>query len=238
MDDQVLVIVCGFLGILVIANLFLFSAIRIVPENKRMVIFRYGRYLGVRGPGLVAVFPGIDRAIKVDLREREGTFFCQDIPTRDDEMVTFETYWQYKIPDPTAVELQAGNFDKIAQEQLVSSLKKVIGSLRLRQVLTEGEAIAEQARSQMNATGQTWGGWAMKIELRHISSPSAAQDAGQRGRMRQAALLGSVGEAKSPVYTQGTIEMNGEIWNAASPRPIAPGKKVRVSRVVLEVEEL
>ena len=65
-----------------------------------------------------------------------------------------------------------------------------------------------------------------------------AQEAVQRGRMRQAALIGSVGEAKSPVYTEGTIEMYGEMWNAASPRPIAPGKKVRVSRVLLEVKEL
>jgi membrane-bound ClpP family serine protease len=56
--------------------------------------------------------------------------------------------------------------------------------------------------------------------------------------MRQAALLGSVGEAKSPVYTEGTVELYGEGWNATSSRPIPPGKKVHVSRVVLEVEEL
>jgi membrane-bound ClpP family serine protease len=56
--------------------------------------------------------------------------------------------------------------------------------------------------------------------------------------MRQATLLGSVGEAKSPVYTEGTIELSGENWQATSQRPIAPGKKVRVKGVVLEVEEL
>ena len=97
---------------------------------------------------------------------------------------------------------------------------------------------AEQVCARLNEAAGKWGVQATKVVLSEISLPREAQEAVRGGHTRQAALLDSVGEAKSPVYTEGTIELFGEAWNATSPRPIAPGKKVRISRVVLEVEEL
>jgi hypothetical protein len=100
------------------------------------------------------------------------------------------------------------------------------------------QAIAEEVCSRLNQALGKWGGQATQLEITEITLPPEAQEATRRGRTRQAALLGSVGEAKSPVYTEGSVEMYGETWNATSQRPIPPGKKVRVSRVVLEVEEI
>jgi len=214
------------------------SAIRVVPEYQRLVVFRLGRYLGTRGPGLVLLIPSLDRGIKVDMREQERNIPSQNILTAEKYAVTVDARWRYKITDPINSVLAVGNFETAAQEQIVSSLRDAIGSLHIQDVLAKREAIAEGVCSRLNEAAAKWGVQATKLEISEITLPREAQEAVQRGRTRQAALLGSVGEAKSSVYTEGTVELYGEGWNATSSRPIPPGKKVRVSRVVLEVEEL
>jgi regulator of protease activity HflC (stomatin/prohibitin superfamily) len=233
-----LLLLCAVFVAAFLAMLWVASATRVVPEYQRLVVFRLGRYLGTRGPGLVLLIPVLDRGVKVDLGEQERGLPGESILTGDRYPVTVETRWHYKIIDPMASVLNVGNFEKAAQEQIVSSLREVIGTLNIQDVLAKRQAIAEEVCSRLNEATGKWGVQATKVELTEITLPREAQEAVQRGRTRQAALLDSVGEAKSPVYTEGTIELYGEAWNAASRRPIAPGKKVRVSRVVLEVEEL
>jgi regulator of protease activity HflC (stomatin/prohibitin superfamily) len=106
MGDQVLVFVCGLLDIIFVLDILLAVVIRIIPETQRLVVFRLGRYLGVRGPGLVLLLPAIDRGIKVDLREQERSLPGQNILTGDKYPVTVETHWSYKIIDPMASELE------------------------------------------------------------------------------------------------------------------------------------
>jgi regulator of protease activity HflC (stomatin/prohibitin superfamily) len=233
-----LLLLCAVFSAAFLAMIWVASAIRVVPEYQRLVVFRLGRYLGIRGPGLVLLIPALDRGIKVDLREQERGLPGQSILTGDKYPVTVETRWHYKIIDPMASVLEVGNFEKAAQEQIVSNLREEIGKLNIQDVLAKRQAIAEEVCSRLNEAAGKWGVQATKFEISEITLPREAQEAVQRGRTRQAALLGSVGEAKSPVYTEGAVELYGETWNANSPRPIPPGKKVRVSRVVLEVEEL
>jgi regulator of protease activity HflC (stomatin/prohibitin superfamily) len=238
MEDNVLILVCGLVGCVLLYAVLMSLAIRIVPETQRLVIFRLGRYLGVRGPGLVLVIPVIDRGIKIDLREQERNFSSRDILSADKYAVTADTHWHYKVTDPMESVLKVGNIENAAQEEIVTCLREAIGKLNVHDLVASRGAIAEEVLERLNAAAGKWGIQATQIELREITLPREAQEAVQRGRTRQAALLGSVGDAKSPVYTEGSIELYGETWNATSQRPIAPGKKVRVSRVVLEVEEL
>jgi regulator of protease activity HflC (stomatin/prohibitin superfamily) len=221
-----------------LAMIWLASAIRIVPEHQRLAVFRMGRYLGTRGPGAVILIPTLDRGFKVDMREQERSFSSQDILTADQYPIMVETRWHYKITDPMKSVLEVDNFEKTAQEQMISSLREAFGAMKIQDVLAKRQAIAEELCSRFNAAAVQWGVQATKVEFNDIVLPRAAQEAVQRGRTRQAALLGSVGETKSPVYTQGSVELYGEVWNTTSQRPIAPGKKVRVTGVVLEVEEL
>ena len=233
-----LLLFCVMLAAVFLAMIWVASAIRVVPEYQRLVVFRLGRYLGTRGPGLVLLIPLLDRGVKVDLREQERGLPGESILTGDKYSVTVESRWHYKIIDPMASVLNVGNYEKAAQEQIVASLGEEIGQLNLHDVLAKRQAIAEAVCSRLNEACAKWGIQATKFEISEIILPREAQEAVQRGRTRQAALLGSVGEAKSPVYTEGKIELYGEEWNATSTRPIAPDKKVRVSRVTLEVEEL
>jgi regulator of protease activity HflC (stomatin/prohibitin superfamily) len=237
-SDSALVVLCFGVFAVLLAMFWMASAIRVVPEYQRLVIFRLGRYLGTRGPGLVLLIPALDRGIKVDLREQERGLPGESILTGDKYPVTVETCWAYKITDPMASVLEVGNFEKAAQDQIIAGLREFIGGLNVHDLMTHKETIAEQVRVQLNEAAAKWGVQATKLEINEITLPRETQEAVQRGRTRQAALLGSVGEAKSPVYTEGTIELYGEGWPATSSQPIPPGKKVRVSRVVLEDEEL
>jgi regulator of protease activity HflC (stomatin/prohibitin superfamily) len=236
--EPALLVLCAAFIVVFLAMMWVASAIRVVPEYQRLVIFRLGRCLGTRGPGLVMLLPALDRGIKVDLREQERSFPGQNILTGDKYPVMVEVRWSYKITDPVTSLLEVGNIEKAAQDQITAGLREFIGEWNVNDVLSKKEIIAEQVCARLNEATAKWGVQATKVELSEITLPREAADAVQRGRTRQAALLGTVGEAKSPVYTEGSVELYGETWAATSPRPIAPGKKVRVSRVVLEVEEL
>ena len=237
-SGSALIVLCAALFIVLLAMFWMAAAIRVVPEYQRLVVFRLGRYLGVRGPGLVLLIPSLDRGVKVDLREQERSLPGQSVLTGDKYPVTVEARWAYKITDPMASVLEVGNLEKACQDQIAAGLREILGGYNVHDVRARKDTIAEQVLARLNEVAAKWGARATKLEISEITLPREAQEAMQRGRMRQTALLGSVGEAISPVYTEGTIEMYGETWNATSPRPIAPGKKVRVSRVVLEVEEL
>jgi regulator of protease activity HflC (stomatin/prohibitin superfamily) len=238
MGRSVLILLCGLAGVILVYAFMMSAAIRVVPETQRLVVFRLGRFLGVRGPGLVTVIPGIDRDIKIDLREQERGLPGESILTGDRYPVMVETRWRYKITDPMASVLNVGNVERAAQERIVSSLRDVVGKVNIQDVQAKRQAIGEEVCALLNEAAGKWGIQATKVEVTDITLPRESQEAVQRGRTRQAALLGSVGEAKSPVYTEGTVELYGEAWNATSVRPIAPGKKVRIRGVVLEVEEL
>jgi regulator of protease activity HflC (stomatin/prohibitin superfamily) len=233
-----LLLLCVVFAAVLLAMFWIASTTRVVPEYQRLVVFRLGHYLGTRGPGLVILIPALDRGIKVDLREQERSLPGQNILTGDKYSATVEARWYYKIIDPMASVLEIGNFEKAAQDQISASLSDEIGKLNLQDVLAKRQAIADEVCSHLNDASRKWGVQSTKFEISEIILPREAQEIMPRGRTRQAALLGSVGEAKSPVYTEGTIELYGEAWNATSPRPIAPGKKVRVNRIILEVEEL
>jgi len=233
-----LLLFCVMLAAVFLAMIWVASAIRVVPEYQRLVVFRLGRYLGTRGPGLVLLIPALDRGIKVDLREQERDLPGESILTGDKFPVTVQTRWSYKINDPMASVLEVDNFEKTCQDQIAAGLRESIGGLNVHDLMTHKETIAEQVRARLNEAAAKWGVQATKLKISEITLPRETQEAVQRGRTRQAALLGSVGEAKSPIYTEGTVELYGEGWHATSSRPIPPGNKVRVSRVVLEVEEL
>ncbi len=97
-------------AIILIAIVFLSSAIRIVPEYVRLVVFRLGRCVGAKGPGIVLLIPVVDRAVKVDLREQVREIPHQTSITKDNAPISIDFLWYFKVLDPTESVLQVGNF--------------------------------------------------------------------------------------------------------------------------------
>ena len=105
---------CFVGALLVIAFVFLANAIKIVPEYQRLVVFRLGRSIGPKGPGITLLIPVIDRAVRVDLREQVREVPHQTSITKDNAPISIDFLWYYKVLDPAESVLQVGNFESAA----------------------------------------------------------------------------------------------------------------------------
>ena len=192
------------LGVIVVAAIvFLASAIKIVPEYQRLVLFRLGRCLGERGPGLVLLIPFIDRAIKVDLREQVREIPAQTSITKDNAPISIDFLWYYKVFDPVNTVLQVGNFELAAQGIATTTLRSVIGGILLDGVLSEREAINNALRARLDEVTERWGVKVTNVEIREIIPPRDVQDAMNRQlsaeRNRRAVVTESTGRREAEI---------------------------------------
>jgi len=116
-------IYCIIGAVILIGVVVLGNAIRIVPEYQRLVVFRLGRCVGEKGPGLVLLIPIVDRAVRVDLREQVREIPQQTSITKDNAPISIDFLWFYKVLDPTASVLAVGNFELAAQGMATTTLR-------------------------------------------------------------------------------------------------------------------
>jgi regulator of protease activity HflC (stomatin/prohibitin superfamily) len=186
-----------------IALSLLASAIRIVPEFQRLVVFRLGRCLGARGPGVVFLIPVIDRAVRVDLREQVREIPHQTSITKDNAPISIDFLWYYKVLDPTESVLQVGNFESAAQGMATTTLRAVIGGIPLDDVLSEREHINNMLRARLDEVTERWGVKVTNVEIREIVPPREVQDAMNRQmsaeRIRRAVVTESTGTREAAI---------------------------------------
>ncbi len=191
----------GVLILIVIA--FLTSAIKIVPEYARLVVFRLGRCIGDRGPGLVLLIPFIDRAVRVDLREQVREIPHQTSITKDNAPISIDFLWYYKIFSPSDSVLQVGNFELAAQGMATTTLRSVVGGIMLDEVLSEREHINNMLRARLDEVTERWGVKVTNVEIREIIPPRDVQDAMNRQlsaeRNRRALVTESTGTREAAI---------------------------------------
>jgi regulator of protease activity HflC (stomatin/prohibitin superfamily) len=191
----------GVLGLVVL--IFLASAIKIVPEYQRLVVFRLGRCVGERGPGLVLLIPIIDRGVRVDLREQVREIPAQTSITKDNAPISIDFLWYYKVFDPVHTVLQVGNFELAAQGIATTTLRSVIGGIPLDGVLSEREAINNALRTRLDEVTERWGVKVTNVEIREIIPPREVQEAMNRQlsaeRNRRAVVTESTGKREAEI---------------------------------------
>ncbi len=189
--------------IIVMIMIFIGSAIRVVPEYKRLVVFRLGRCVGPRGPGIVFLLPIIDRAVSVDLREQVREIPHQNSITQDNAAVSVDFIWYYKIFDPTQSVLQVANFESAAQGMATTTLRAVIGGIPLDDVLSKRETINNLLRTRLDEVTERWGVKVSNVEIREINPPREISDAMNRQmsaeRNRRALVTQSTGEREAAI---------------------------------------
>jgi regulator of protease activity HflC (stomatin/prohibitin superfamily) len=201
--NQTTIVLCliGFVVVVVFA--LLASAIRIVPEYQRLVVFRLGRCIGARGPGIVFLIPIVDRATKVDLREQVREIPHQTSITKDNAPISIDFLWYYKVLDPTESVLQVGNFEAAAQGMATTTLRAVIGGIPLDDVLSEREHINNMLRARLDEVTERWGVKVTNVEIREIVPPREVQDAMNRQmsaeRIRRAVVTESTGTREAAI---------------------------------------
>ncbi|MEJ5338409.1 MAG: slipin family protein [Aquificaceae bacterium] len=164
----------GFSPLIVIAIavvIFIAVAVKIVPEYQRAVIFRLGRVIGAKGPGLFILIPVIDRMVKVDLRTVTLDVPTQDIITRDNVSVSVDAVVYFRVVDPVRAIVQVENYLYATSQIAQTTLRSVCGAAELDELLSEREKLNLQLQEIIDRQTDPWGVKVVAVELKRIDLP-------------------------------------------------------------------
>jgi regulator of protease activity HflC (stomatin/prohibitin superfamily) len=203
MDQVTTTLLCVVAFVVVVLVFILANAIRIVNEYQRLVVFRLGRCVGTKGPGLVLLIPVIDRPVKADLREQVREVPHQVSITKDNAPISIDFLWYFKVMDPTLSVIGVGNFELAAAGMATTTLRSVIGGIPLDEVLSQREHINQTLRSKLDEVTERWGVKVTNVEIREIIPPREVQDAMNRQmtaeRIRRAVVTESTGTREAAI---------------------------------------
>ena len=196
-------LICVVGAVILVALAFIASAIKVIPEFQRLVVFRLGRCVGAKGPGIIFLIPIVDKSVRVDLREQVREIPHQNSITQDNAAVSVDFIWYYKILDPTQSVLQVANFESAAQGMATTTLRAVIGGILLDDVLSKREHINNLLRARLDEVTERWGVKVTNVEIREINPPREIQDAMNRQmsaeRNRRAVVTESTGQREAQI---------------------------------------
>jgi regulator of protease activity HflC (stomatin/prohibitin superfamily) len=204
MDIVALIVVLFLLAVALFVIIGVFSSfIRVAREYERLVVFRLGRSIGVKGPGVVILLPVIDSATKVDLREQFMEVPQQTSITKDNAPISIDFLIYWKVVDPERSVLQVGNFAAASQGIATTTLRAVLGDITLDDVLAQRERINHLLRSKLDEVTERWGVKVTAVEIREIVPPREVQDAMNRQmsaeRTRRAVVTEADGQREAAI---------------------------------------
>jgi regulator of protease activity HflC (stomatin/prohibitin superfamily) len=193
-------------GIVVLVLLFVLArALRVVREYQRIVLFRLGRAIGLRGPGLVFVYPAIDRATLVDLREQYLEIPKQTAITKDNAAINIDFIIFYKVVDAEMSVLQVQNFAGAAQNIAATTLRSVVGDMSLDEVLSKRDQMNSVLQAKLDEVTERWGVKVGNVEVREIVPPPPVLDAMTRQMSAERTRRAVVTEAEGQKQSQITV---------------------------------
>ena len=204
MADAASTVVTVILGLaLVVVAYVIIRSARIVDEYKRLVVFRLGRSVGQRGPGLVLLVPFLDTATEIDLREQFIEVPHQTCITRDNAPIDIDFLIYTKVMDAVLTVVQVRNFAGAAQGLATTTLRAVIGDILLDDVLARREEINERLRAKLDEVTERWGVKITSVEIREIVPPQEILAAMNRQmtaeRQRRAQVLEAEGQQQASI---------------------------------------
>jgi len=174
------------------------SNIRVLREYERAVVFRFGRLTPVRGPGLVALVPGVDRMVRVGLRTVTMTIPPQEVITRDNVPARVAAVCYFRVVDPSAAITQIEAFTPATSQIAQTTLRSVLGGADLDQLLAERDRLNEQLQKIIDEQTEPWGIKVSTVEIKDVEIPEAMQRAMARQaeaeRERRAKIINAEGE--------------------------------------------
>ncbi|MCS7259245.1 MAG: SPFH/Band 7/PHB domain protein [Anaerolineae bacterium] len=168
------------LVIAIVAIWLITSAVKIVREYQRLVVFRLGRAIGPKGPGIVLLIPFVDRPVWVDLREVYLEVPKQTCITKDNAPIDIDFLIYWKVVDPLSSVIQVSNFAGASQGIATTTLRAVIGDIMLDDVLAKREQINQVLRVKLDEVTERWGVKVTTVEIREILPPKEVQAAMNR----------------------------------------------------------
>lgn len=186
-------------SVIVLFVLFLLaSAIRILREYERGVIFRLGRLVGSKGPGLILLIPLVDKMVKVSLRTIVLDVPPQDVITRDNVSVKVSAVVYFRVLDASKAIVEVENFLFATSQLSQTTLRSILGQSELDELLAEREKINKQLQEIIDNQTEPWGIKVSLVEVKHIDLPQEMQRAmakqAEAERERRAKVIAAVGE--------------------------------------------
>ena len=186
------------IAIVILVLLFLSAAIRILNEYERGVIFRLGRVLAAKGPGLIILIPVIDKMIRVSLRLVALDVDPQDVITRDNVSVKVNAVIYFRVVDPIKAIIEVENYSYAMSQLAQTTIRSVCGQAELDDLLAEREKINAELQEILDTHTDPWGIKVANVELKHIDLPQEMQRAMARQaeaeRERRAKVINAEGE--------------------------------------------
>jgi len=183
---------------IVLIVLFLMSAIRILREYERGVIFRLGRVIKTKGPGLIILIPVIDKMVKVSLRLVAMDVPPQDVITRDNVSVKVNAVIYFRVMEPRNATIEVENYLFATSQLAQTTLRSVCGQVELDELLAERDKINTQLQSILDKHTDPWGIKVSTVEVKHIDLPQEMQRAmakqAEAERERRAKVINAEGE--------------------------------------------
>ncbi len=187
-----------YLIIIVLVVLFLASAIRILNEYEKAVIFRLGRVLQSKGPGLILLIPVIDKMVKVSLRILAQDVPTQDVITRDNVSVKVNAVIYFRVIDPVRSIIEVEDYMFATSQLAQTTLRSVCGAIELDELLTNRAKINDQIQSILDEHTDPWGIKVTNVEVKYIDLPQEMQRAMARQaeaeRDRRSKVINAEGE--------------------------------------------
>jgi regulator of protease activity HflC (stomatin/prohibitin superfamily) len=184
--------------VVVVVLLLLFSAIRILREYERGVVFMLGRFWRVKGPGLIIIIPGIQQMVKVDLRTIVMDVPPQDVISRDNVSVKVNAVLYFRVLDPQRAIIQVEDYYNATSQLAQTTLRSVLGKHELDEMLAERDKLNVDIQKILDGATDTWGIKVTSVEIKHVDIDSTmvraiAQQA-EAERTRRAKIIHAEGE--------------------------------------------
>ena len=187
--------------VIILVVLFLFSAIRILREYERGVIFLLGRFWKVKGPGFIIVIPLIQQMVKVDLRVITMDVPTQDVISRDNVSVHVNAVLYFRVIDPEKAIIQVENYFEATSQLAQTTLRSVLGQHELDEMLAERDKLNEDIQKVLDQQTDAWGIKVSNVEIKHVdldeSMIRAIAKQAEAERVRRAKVIHALGESEA-----------------------------------------
>ncbi len=201
----------GLGTVIILLVALLISAIRILREYERGVIFMLGRFWKVKGPGLIIVIPGVQQMVRVDLRVVTMDVPSQDVISRDNVSVKVNAVLYFRVVDPERVIIQVENYFDATSQLAQTTLRAVLGKHELDQMLTEREKLNLDVQQILDAQTDAWGIKVSNVEIKHIDLNEtmirAIARQAEAERERRAKVIHAEGEKQAAESLMQAAEM-------------------------------
>jgi regulator of protease activity HflC (stomatin/prohibitin superfamily) len=210
-ETLTIIIVLAFIALIVSAT------VKIVQEYERGVVFRLGRLVGSRGPGIILLIPFVERMVKVDLRTVTMDIPVQEVITRDNVTIRVNAVTYFRVMDPDAATVNVEDYVRATSQIAQTTLRSVLGQAELDELLSEREKINQELQQIIDDQTEPWGVKVSIVEVKDVELPTTMQ----RAMARQAEAERE--KRAKIIHAEGELEASLQLTEAANIISRAPG---------------